>query len=113
MSWPVLVFDIESIPDIEGLRALRDAGSEVSDAQLYAAWQQERKDQNLSDFMLELNKSGLTGVYSLGRGPEGEDFVMERRAATPLPLRIWHTLTYEANDPAGATAPRGAGGSSQ
>jgi predicted PolB exonuclease-like 3'-5' exonuclease len=51
MAWPVLVFDIESIPDLAGLRALRDAGSEVSDAQLYAAWQQERKDQNLSDFM--------------------------------------------------------------
>jgi 3'-5' exonuclease len=31
MSWPVLVFDIESIPDIEGLRALRGGGAEVSD----------------------------------------------------------------------------------
>ncbi len=62
-------------------------------------------EQNLSDFMLELNKAGLTGLYSLGRGPEGEDYVMERRAAAgPLPLRIWHTLTYEANDSAGADA---------
>jgi predicted amidohydrolase YtcJ len=66
---------------------------------------QAQLEQNLSDFMLELNKSGLTGVYSLGRGPEGEDDVMERRAAAgPLPLRIWSTLTYEANDSAGADA---------
>ena len=28
MAWPVLVFDIDSIPDIEGLRALR--GKEVT-----------------------------------------------------------------------------------
>lgn len=62
-------------------------------------------EQNLSDFMHELNKSGLTGVYSLGRDPEGEDYVLERRAAAgDLPLRIWHTLSYEARDPAGADA---------
>jgi predicted PolB exonuclease-like 3'-5' exonuclease len=51
MSWPVLVFDIESIPDIAGLRALRGAPPEVSDAQLYAAWAQERKDNNQAEFM--------------------------------------------------------------
>lgn len=62
-------------------------------------------EENLTDFMRELNRAGLTGVYSLGRGPEGEDYVLERRAAAgPLPLRIWHTLTYEANDSAGADA---------
>lgn len=64
---------------------------------------EEQLEQNLTDFMLTLNQSGLTGVYSLGRGPEGEDFVLERRAAAgPLPLRIWQTQTYEALDPAGA-----------
>lgn len=62
-------------------------------------------EQNLTDFMHTLNASGLTALYSLGRGPEGEDFVLDRRAeAGPLPLRIWHTLAYEANDPAGAEA---------
>ncbi len=62
-------------------------------------------EQNLTDFMHTLNRHGLTALYSLGRGPEGEDYVLERRAeAGPLPLRIWHTLTYEANDPAGAQA---------
>ena len=60
-------------------------------------------EQNLTDFMHTLNGYGLTALYSLGRGPEGEDYVLERRAeAGPLPLRIWHTLTYEANDAADA-----------
>lgn len=62
-------------------------------------------EQNLSDFMSTLNQAGLTGLYALGRGPEGEFEVLERRArAGPLPLRIWHTLTFEAADPAGADA---------
>jgi predicted PolB exonuclease-like 3'-5' exonuclease len=51
MPWPVLVFDIESIPDIAGLRTLRDVPAEVSDDQVFAAWVQERKDNNQSDFM--------------------------------------------------------------
>ena len=50
MSWPVLVFDIESIPDIAGLRALRGAAPESSDAEVYGAWLQERKDRGQSDF---------------------------------------------------------------
>ena len=50
MSWPVLVFDIESIPDIGGLRVLRGAPPESSDAEVYAAWLQERKDRGKSDF---------------------------------------------------------------
>ncbi|MEY3872998.1 MAG: hypothetical protein RLZZ296_1993, partial [Pseudomonadota bacterium] len=33
MAWPVLAFDIESIPDIAGLRVLRDAPAERSDAE--------------------------------------------------------------------------------
>ncbi|MES2423618.1 MAG: 3'-5' exonuclease [Pseudomonadota bacterium] len=51
MSWPVLVFDIESIPDIAGLRALRGAPAEHTDAEVYAVWVQERKDKGQSDFM--------------------------------------------------------------
>jgi 3'-5' exonuclease len=50
MAWPVLVFDIESIPDVEGLRALRGAPSDASDAQVYEAWLNERKDKGQSDF---------------------------------------------------------------
>ena len=51
MAWPVLVFDIESIPDIEGLRALRGSPAEHTDAEVYQAWVQERKDKGQSDFM--------------------------------------------------------------
>jgi 3'-5' exonuclease len=50
MAWPVLVFDIESIPDIDGLRALRGAPAEATDAEVYGAWLNERKDKGQSDF---------------------------------------------------------------
>jgi predicted PolB exonuclease-like 3'-5' exonuclease len=51
MVWPVLVFDIESIPDVDGLRALRGAAPDLSDEQVYADWLAERKDKGQSDFM--------------------------------------------------------------
>lgn len=51
MTWPVLVFDIESIPDVEGLRALRGSPAEQTDDQVYAAWAAERKEKGLSDFL--------------------------------------------------------------
>jgi len=51
MGWPVLVFDIESIPDVAGLRALRGAPAESTDEQVYANWLAERKDKGQSDFM--------------------------------------------------------------
>jgi len=50
-SWPVLVFDIESIPDIAGLRALRQSGSEADDAAVYAGELAQRKEMGKSDFM--------------------------------------------------------------
>ena len=60
-------------------------------------------EQNLTDFMHTLNGVGLTGVYSLGRGPEGETELLFARAARErLPLRIWETLMFEATDPAAA-----------
>lgn len=51
MAWPVLVFDIESIPDIEGLRLLRGAAADQTDEQVHAAWLEERKAHGQSDFM--------------------------------------------------------------
>ncbi len=51
MAWPVLVFDIESIPDIAGLRALRGAAADDTDAQVYEAWVAERKEKGQNDFM--------------------------------------------------------------
>jgi predicted PolB exonuclease-like 3'-5' exonuclease len=51
MAWPVLVFDIESIPDVQGLRLLRGAPTEQTDAQVVEAWAQERKANGQSDFL--------------------------------------------------------------
>ena len=51
MSWPVLVFDIETIPDIAGLRALRGQGPEVPDNLVYEGWRNDRLAQGQSDFM--------------------------------------------------------------
>ncbi|MBD3892764.1 3'-5' exonuclease [Hydrogenophaga sp.] len=47
----VLVFDLESIPDIAGLRAVRGAAPECSDAQVYQDWLSERQAKGQSDFM--------------------------------------------------------------
>ncbi len=51
MSWPVLVFDIESIPDMSGLRLAEDDLAGLSDQQVYQRWADERKSKNLSDFL--------------------------------------------------------------
>lgn len=51
MAWPVLVFDIESIPDIAGLRALRGSPAEHTDTEVYQAWVQERSEMGQSDFV--------------------------------------------------------------
>ena len=51
MSWPVLVFDLESIPDVAGLRSLRGAGPDASDADVYSSWLAERKEKGQTDFM--------------------------------------------------------------
>jgi predicted amidohydrolase YtcJ len=57
-----------------------------------------QREQNLKDFMHELNSTGLTGVYSLGQS----SFLAAEAAKGPLPLRIWETLDLNANDPASA-----------
>jgi len=67
--------------------------------QAIPATEPQQLEQNLADFMETLNAAGLTGVYSLGRGPEGETELLFARAAEgPLPLRIWETLMFEATD---------------
>ncbi len=50
MSWPVLVFDIESIPDVAGLRALGDYPAAFTDEQVHTAWVEARKAEGKSDF---------------------------------------------------------------
>ena len=49
-----------------------------------------QRDQNLTDFMHELNSVGLTGVYSLGQS----NYLAARAAKGPLPLRLWETLDF-------------------
>lgn len=51
MNSPVLVFDIETIPDIAGLRNFRGLPSDASDEQVYADWLSERSEKGQSDFM--------------------------------------------------------------
>jgi predicted PolB exonuclease-like 3'-5' exonuclease len=51
MPWPVLVFDIETVPDMAGWRRFIDAAPELTDAQLHAQWQAERAAKGQSDFM--------------------------------------------------------------
>ncbi|MDO9289987.1 MAG: 3'-5' exonuclease [Hydrogenophaga sp.] len=70
MSWPVLVFDIESIPDIEGLRALRGESTETSDEQVYAGWLAERKEKGQSDFM-PLHLQRILVISVVFRNAEG------------------------------------------
>jgi predicted amidohydrolase YtcJ len=60
----------------------------------------EQLEQNLTDFLRELNATGLTGVYSLGTSP----LLAARAAKGPLPVRLWETLNVNAQDPASATA---------
>ena len=75
---------------------LNEQMPEVSEAQ---------KEQNLLDFIATLNRAGLTSVYDVGRPPEGDISLLERMSVDgPLPLRVWHTLKYQAYDPAGADA---------
>jgi len=48
---PVLAFDIETIPDVAGLRLLRDAAATLSDADVHAAEIADRAARNKSDFL--------------------------------------------------------------
>ena len=70
MAWPVLVFDIESIPDIAGLRALGHGVPEHTDAQVYEAWAAERKAANKSDFM-PLHLQRILCISAVFRNAEG------------------------------------------
>jgi predicted PolB exonuclease-like 3'-5' exonuclease len=70
MAWPVLVFDIESIPDVEGLRALRGAPDGSTDEQVHEAWLSERKDKGQSDFM-PLHLQRILVISVVFRNAEG------------------------------------------
>ncbi len=65
----------------------------------------EQLERNMFDFLRELNRAGLTSVYDVGRPPEGDiSLVQEMNDREPLPIRVWHTLKYQAYDSEGADA---------
>ena len=66
----VLAFDIETIPDIAGLRAIRGADPALTDAEVYAVEIAERKERGKSDFMpLHLQRVLVVScVYRSTRG---------------------------------------------
>lgn len=70
MTWPVMVFDIESIPDVDGLRALHAAPPELSDAEVYGAWLAGRKEKGQSDFM-PLHLQRILVISVVFRNSEG------------------------------------------
>jgi len=70
MAGPVLVFDIESIPDVAGLRALRGDSAERTDAEVYADYLSERKARGQSDFM-PLHLQRILVISCVFRNAEG------------------------------------------
>ncbi|MDQ6684609.1 MAG: 3'-5' exonuclease [Pseudomonadota bacterium] len=67
---PVLAFDIETIPDVAGLRALRAAGADPSDAEVYAAEIADRASRNKGDFM-PLHLQRVVVISCVFRGDKG------------------------------------------
>lgn len=70
MAASVLVFDIETIPDLAGLRALRGAADSASDAEVLAAELLERKEAGKSD-MLPLYLQRVLVVSCVFRNAKG------------------------------------------
>lgn len=59
---PTLVFDLETIPDIAGLRALQGVGEDVSDAQVYETAVAKRREITGHDFLpLHLQRVAVVG----------------------------------------------------
>jgi 3'-5' exonuclease len=70
MSASVLVFDIETIPDVDGLRALRGAAASASDAEVLAAELAERSAAGKSD-MLPLYLQRVLVISCVFRSAKG------------------------------------------
>ena len=70
MSSSVLVFDIETVPDIAGLRALRGASASASDAEVLATELAERQAAGKSD-MLPLHLQRVLVISCVFRSTKG------------------------------------------
>jgi predicted PolB exonuclease-like 3'-5' exonuclease len=99
MAWPVLVFDIESIPDVDGLRALRGAPADHTDEQVYAAWLAERKEKGQSDFT-PLHLQRVLVISCVFRNAEGlriHSFVdRDGRSEGKVVQTFFHTVEKHA-----------------
>ena len=73
----VLAFDIETIPDVPGLRLLRGADAALSDGDVYAAEIADRAARNKSDFMpLYLQRVlVISCVFRAGKSLQVRSFV--------------------------------------
>lgn len=89
MNLPVLVFDIETVPDIDGIRRLNDLPPSLSDREVAEMAFQRRRQQTGSDFLaLHLqrviaiscalrDRNGFT-VWSLGTPDDSEASLIQR-----------------------------------
>ena len=86
---PILVFDIETIPDVEGLRKLWALGAEVSEAAVVDLVSQRRRQATGSDFLpphlqrvvavsCVLRSNDGIRVWSLGSAQDAEPQVIQR-----------------------------------
>lgn len=86
---PVLVFDIETVPDVAGVRRLKNVGPEVSDRDVAAMASQLRRQAVGHDFLplhlhrvivisCALRERDAFKVWSLGGNGEGEGEIIQR-----------------------------------
>ena len=89
MTTPVLVFDIETVPDVTGLRKLNGIAAEISDQQVAAMAFQRRRQATGNDFIqlhlqqvvaisCALRDRDTFRVWSLGEPADGEAQLIQR-----------------------------------
>ena len=97
---PVLAFDIETIPDVAGLRLLRGADAALSDADVYAAEIADRAARNKSDFMpLYLQRVlVISCVFRGSRGLQVRSFVDLERDGKSEEAGVIQSFFNRVND---------------
>ena len=86
---PILVFDIETIPDVEGLRHVWELGAEASDEAVVELAYQRRRQATGGDFLplhlhrvvaisCALREGNAIKVWSLGSSKDGEGELVKR-----------------------------------
>ncbi|MBW7903115.1 MAG: 3'-5' exonuclease [Rhodocyclaceae bacterium] len=86
---PTLVFDIETVPDVAGLRRLHDLPADIADAEVAELAFQQRRAQSGSDFLphylqrvvtvsCALRAGDAFKVWSLSEPEQGEGEIVQR-----------------------------------